>query len=420
MSLSRRHFFRNLGLGSAGLLSTPFIIGRGHEAMAFELAGLQPPDDGGFIRISSNENARGPGRKTMDALRNAITPRVGRGYPPDYTADLVGTIAETYGVGRDHVIVGTGSGPILEGGTRAFCASDKPLVTAAPTYGTPDQAAKRINAPVKMIRVDRSLGLDLDAMADAATGAGMIFFCNPNNPTGTVHNYAAVEQFVRKVKQRSPQTKILIDEAYIDYVHDPGVKTAVPLATELPGVFVTRSYSKAHGMAGLRLGYAIGQPETLKAISGAWNLGSVNTLTAAAGIASLRDAKHIEEERRECARARLHAQRVQESRLRRGRLAHQLHLRRPETAGQSVPRGVRRAESLRRSRLPAVREDPQPHHARHDGRDEAGGAGVQASADLELHQRRRSITSASGRHVDEPEPIAGSAPARAFDIVAAC
>src|SRR2546427_4405677 len=88
MSLSRRHFFRNLGLGSAGLLSTPFIIGRGHEAMAFEVGALQPPDDGGFIRISSNENARGPGRKTMDALRNTITPRVGRGYPPDYTGEI--------------------------------------------------------------------------------------------------------------------------------------------------------------------------------------------------------------------------------------------------------------------------------------------------------------------------------------------
>ena len=60
MSQSRRHFFRNLGLGSAGLLSTPFIIGRGSEAMAFEAGALQPPDDGGFIRISSNENARGP------------------------------------------------------------------------------------------------------------------------------------------------------------------------------------------------------------------------------------------------------------------------------------------------------------------------------------------------------------------------
>jgi hypothetical protein len=97
MSLSRRHFFRNLGFGSAGLLSTPFIIGRGHEALAFEAGVLQPPDDGGFIRISSNENARGPGKKTMDALRNTITPRVGRGYPPDYTGDLVSTIADFYG-----------------------------------------------------------------------------------------------------------------------------------------------------------------------------------------------------------------------------------------------------------------------------------------------------------------------------------
>jgi len=304
MSLSRRHFFRNVGLGSAGLLSTPFIIGRGHEALAFEAGALQPPDDGGFIRISSNENARGPGRKAMDALRSSITPRVGRGYPPDYTADLVGTIAETYGVSREHVIVGTGSGPILEGATRAFCSADKPLVTAAPTYGTPDQAAKRINAPVKMIHVDRSLGLDLDAMAAAAKGAGMIFFCNPNNPTGTVHNAADVEQFLRRVKQSSPETRILIDEAYIDYAHDSAVKTMVPLTKELPGVFVTRSFSKAHGMAGLRLGYAVGQPETLQAISRAWSLGSVNTLSAAAGVTSLRDTKHIEEERAENARVR--------------------------------------------------------------------------------------------------------------------
>ena len=304
MSLSRRHFFRNMGLGSAGLLSTPFIIGRGHEAMAFEGGALQPPDDGGVIRISSNENARGPGKKTMDALRNTLTPRVGRGYPPDYTGDLVATIAEIYGVSREHVIVGTGSGPILEGATRAFCSAQKNLVTAAPTYGTADQAARRIGAPVKMITVSKSLGLDADAMAEAAKGAGMIFFCNPNNPTGTVHNAAAMEKFIRRVKQSSPETRILIDEAYIDYTHDPAVKTAAPLAKELPGVFITRSFSKAHGMAGLRLGYAIGQPETLKAISSTWNLGSINTLTAAAGIASLRDSKHIEEERAENARVR--------------------------------------------------------------------------------------------------------------------
>jgi len=303
MSLSRRRFFRNVGLGSAGVLSTSYIIGRGHEAMAAEPGVPQPPNDNGFIRISSNENARGPGKKTIDALHNAISPRVGRGYPPDYTGDLVDTIAALYKVDKDHVIVGTGSGPILDGGTRAFCSPTKPLVTAAPTYGTPDQAAKRIGAQVKFIKVDRSMALDIDAMADAAKGAGMVFFCNPNNPTGTAHPLAAVERFVRRVKESSPDTRILIDEAYIDYAHDPNVKTAAALARDIPGVFVTRSYSKAHGMAGLRLGYAIGQPETLRAIS-QWNLGSVNTLTAAAGIASLRDTAHIEEERAENARVR--------------------------------------------------------------------------------------------------------------------
>jgi len=202
------------------------------------------------------------------------------------------------------VIVGTGSGPILEGSVRAFCAADKPLVTGAPTYGTPENMARRINAPVKLVPVDRAMQLDLNAMAEAAKGAGLVYLCNPNNPTGAAHDAAAVEQFVRKVKTSSPGTAILLDEAYIDYAHDPAIKTAKPLAMELPGVFITRSFSKAHGMAGLRLGYAIGQPDTVGAIAKAWQLGSINTLTAAAGIASMKDTEHIAEEVAENARVR--------------------------------------------------------------------------------------------------------------------
>jgi histidinol-phosphate aminotransferase len=302
MSLSRRNFVRSVGLGSAGL-STAFIIGRGSEAMAFQPTVLQPPDDGG-IRINSNENARGPGKNTIDALHKAISPRVGRGYSPDYTGQLVETIAKHYGVGTDSVIIGTGSGPILEASVRAFCSADKPLVTATPTFATCEGTARRLNYPVKVARVDRSLALDLNAMAEAAKGAGLIFFCNPNNPTGTAYNFAAVDQFVRRVKRDSPNTAILIDEAYIDYTYDPAVKTAAPLASELPGVFIARTYSKAHGMAGLRLGYAIGQPATVRAMQQAWHLGSMNTLTAAAGIVSLRDLAHMQEERAENARVR--------------------------------------------------------------------------------------------------------------------
>lgn len=303
MPVSRRSFFHSVGAGSA-VLSADFLIGRGREAMAFEGEVLQPPDDGGFIRIDSNENARGPGRSALEAIRGGVTARAGRGYPPDHVGDLTTTIASLYGVERNGVIVATGSGPILEAATRAYCTMDRPLVTAAPTFTTCEQTARRMGVPVKVIQVDRSLGLDVAAMTTAATGAGLVFFCNPNNPTGTAHSAATVEKFIRAVKASSPATTILIDEAYIDYVHDPAVKTVAPLAKELPGVLIARSFSKAHGMAGLRLGYAVGQPETLQAISRAWGLGSINTLTAAAGIASLRDVKHMDEERAENARVR--------------------------------------------------------------------------------------------------------------------
>jgi len=304
MAVSRRGFVRTVGLGATGVLSTPFIVGRGSEAAAFEPAAAQQVYDDGIIRISSNENARGPGQSSIQAIRRAMTPRMGRGYPPDHTADLVSAIAEVRGVQPENIIVGTGSGTILAGATRAFCTADRPLVTAAPTYGTPESTANRIGAGVRSIPVDRSLGLDLDAMATAARGAGMVFLCNPNNPTGTAHPAPAVEAFLRRVKRESPETAVLVDEAYLDYVYDRAMTTAIPVALELPGVFVTRSMSKAHGMAGLRVGYAIGQPETLRKITAAWELGSMNTLSAAAAAASLRDTDHIVAERRENERVR--------------------------------------------------------------------------------------------------------------------
>ena len=106
------------------------------------------------------------------------------------------------------------------------------------------------------------------------------------------------------MKDTSPGTAILIDEVYLHYAHDAAVRTVAPLAQQLPGVFVTRSFSKAHGMAGLRLGYAVGQPDTVQAIARVWQLGSLNTLTAAAGIASLEDTQHIADEVAENARVR--------------------------------------------------------------------------------------------------------------------
>src|SRR5687767_418431 len=178
MSLSRRNFVRTVGLGGAGL---SLVIGRGREAWALEsqpVQALQPPADG-VIQIDSNENARGPGQASIAALHGAISARVGRGYPPDYVGELTRTIAAHFGLGTDRVVISTGSGAILDAGVRAFCSASKPLVTASPSYSAPEGAARRIGAAVTAIPVDRDLRLDLEGMADAARGAGLVFVCNP-------------------------------------------------------------------------------------------------------------------------------------------------------------------------------------------------------------------------------------------------
>ena len=303
MSISRRGFVRAAGLGVTGAFSLPFIISRGSEAAAFEIPDPRALVDG-IIKISSNENARGPGLSAIRAIQGATSERLGRGYSPDHTAEFVDTVARTYGVMRDNVVVSTGSGALLAAAPRAFCGSGRHLVTASPTYGTPASASRQIGVDVRSIAVDSKLGLDLGAMADAARGAGLVFLCNPNNPTGTVYPADVVEEFVRTVKRNSPDTAILIDEAYMEYTHDPEARTAAALTMEFPGVFITRTFSKAYGMAGLRVGYAIGQEDTMRALRNAWGLGSMNALSAAAATAAILDTDHLEAERKENARIR--------------------------------------------------------------------------------------------------------------------
>lgn len=299
MRMTRRGFVGTLGLGSAaGLLSSAGLAPRyANAASSYE---ADPVYDGGIMQLNQNESARGPGPKTMEAIRAHVTKRVGRGYAPDHVNELRDTLADGYGVSTDSVILATGSGPLLVGATRAFCSGSKHLVTTGPTYATSEQTARRMGVEVRSIPVDSSsMSINLNGMADAAVGAGMVYFCNPNNPTGTVHSPEAVESFVRRVQRESPNTKMLIDEAYINYAPDDLMQTALPLAMEFENVFITRSFSKAHGMAGLRVGYALGQEQTLDAVSGAWGMGDVNMLSAIAAITAFKDKEHIDWERQQ-------------------------------------------------------------------------------------------------------------------------
>jgi histidinol-phosphate aminotransferase len=148
--------------------------------------------------------------------------------------------------------------------------------------------------------------LDLDAMAAASAGAGMVFLDNPNNPGATVHSGDAIAAFVERVVAASPETTIVIDEAYHDYVTDPSYRSMASAAAKNPRLLVARTFSKAHGMAGMRIGYAVGHPETIRKL-GSWEgANSLNVAGVVAATTSIRDAARIEKERARNTEARKH------------------------------------------------------------------------------------------------------------------
>ena len=260
--------------------------------------------DNGIIQLNQNESARGPGPNTMEAIRAHTTRRVGRGYSPDHVNELREGIANYYGLSTANVELATGSTPLLQGSVRAFCDAEKAFVTPMPTYSTSLSTAREIDARAIELSLDSGLGVDLDTLAANASGAGLLYLCNPNNPTGTVHGPQVVERFVRRVMRENPDTYVHIDEAYINYCRPGAIETAVPLAMEFEKVFITRSFSKAHGMAGLRVGYALGQEQTLEKIRNAWGMGDVNMLAAVAALTALEDKEHIAWEAQENAEIR--------------------------------------------------------------------------------------------------------------------
>ena len=303
MKTTRRDFGK-VALGTAiGAMSAPALIGGKAQAQtrAAHASGVYHD---GIMQLNQNESARGPGPKTMEAIHNHTTKRVGMGYSPDHVNELRDGIANYYGVGTENVLLGTGSTPILRGTVRAFCSVSKAFVTPMPTYSTSLQEANRINIPAIELSLDKGMGVDLDSLANNADGAGLLYLCNPNNPTGTVHGPDEIEKFVRGVMRENPDVRIHIDEAYINYTRPGAMKTALPLAMEYENVFITRSFSKAHGLAGMRIGYALGQEQTLNKIDQAWGMGDVNMLAAVAALTALEDKEHIAWEAQENAEIR--------------------------------------------------------------------------------------------------------------------
>ena len=300
MPLSRRSFVASLGAGGAGVLALPALPAvswRGRESL-FAFQGVEDRKADrrlaarpGMIRIDSNENPVGPGERAIAAIQRAFGHS--NRYPVLEEDAFVAAIATKQGVKAEQIKLGCGSGELLRAAVHAFTSADKALVFPNPSFEAPADFAKFLGHQVRMVPVDKTLALDLSAMVDASRGAGLVYFCNPNNPTATVHGLPAVTQFVEQLGRVSPETTVLLDEAYFEYVDEPSYGTAIPLAIANPRVIVMRTFSKVMGMAGLRVGYAIAQKETIAKLS-SWIMGSnVSQLSLAAATAAIDDTVHV-------------------------------------------------------------------------------------------------------------------------------
>lgn len=296
MAWSRRQFVQSTAGAASGL-----VLARGREADAFTRDDARPAG-GTMLRLDSNENAAGPCPASVEAIREAT--RLSHVYPFRFEGGLEAAIAKRQNVARENILVGCGSSEILLNAVLAFTDARRGLLAPVPTFEEPARRARQLQRPVHEVPVRADLQVDLDAMARLVPDAGLIFLCNPNNPTSVALPVEQVRAFVTDALKRSPDLVILLDEAYIEYADGGGVASALPLALDSPRVLVSRTFSKMYGMAGLRVGYAMGQPALLQRLA-AWSLPmSVNTIGLHGAIAALGDTALEARERGRNAEAR--------------------------------------------------------------------------------------------------------------------
>jgi histidinol-phosphate aminotransferase len=286
MSLSRRDFVKTVGVGAAGAYAATFISTRKQEAIAFAAQTGMPVDE--VINLANNENPVGPGQPVLQAIDKAIGPdgaAPGR-YPFARRGPMRETIAKKWNVKPENVLVGAGSTQILVNATHNYTSSERALVGSLPTYEECFGYAALIGSRTKAVPLTSELTMDLDKTFYACKGSGMLFYCNPNNPVASLVKPSDTKEFLPRVIKANKDLRVLVDEAYIDYVTTPGHETMIPMAIQEPRLIVARTFSKAYGMAGLRIGYGIAHEDTIKELE-KFNMGnSISGLTYAAAIAA--------------------------------------------------------------------------------------------------------------------------------------
>ncbi len=292
LTLSRRSFAKVLGAGAAITALPP---------MAFHANGQTSPSRGP-ARLHFNENPHGPSPSARRALERVS--EVAWQYPGEMRDALIAALSKLHGVEADHILLGNGSSEILHTAGTALVSRERGVLVADPTYEALEQYAASVGAPATKIPLTRSWAHDTTAMLRSTRPHGVTYICNPNNPTASITPKAAVREVILKTR---PETVVIADEAYAEYVTAPEYESVVPMVARHPNLLVLRTFSKIYGLAGLRIGFGIAQPALLARIRARQARNTLNAAALSAALASLGDHEWIEESRSRNATVRGHA-----------------------------------------------------------------------------------------------------------------
>jgi histidinol-phosphate aminotransferase len=245
----------------------------------------------GIVKLASNENPLGASPKAIAAARAALD-EIGL-YPDGNAFALKDALAKHYGVTHEQVVLGNGSNDLLELSARAFLTVGDRVVYSDHSFAVYSLATQAVGA-VGISVAAKDFGHDLDAMRKAAVeqGAKMIFIANPNNPTGTFVPGAALHEFLSAL----PATiLVVLDEAYNEYLPDECRYDSVGWLNDYPNLIISRTFSKAYGLASLRIGYALGDARVMDMLNRVRQPFNVNSMAQAAALAAIQDTDFVQQ-----------------------------------------------------------------------------------------------------------------------------
>lgn len=288
MPVTRRNFFRNVAAGAAATAAFPALA---ELAFSELVPASRASEPGGPIVLSRNENAYGPSQKVIASMQEALG--FANRYPDPAVSALHDRIANSHSIKPEQLVLGCGSGEILSIAAAAFLGPGKKLITGLPTFESIGRCAKTLGAEVAEVPLTKSYSHDLEAIlarTDASTG--LIYICNPNNPTGSLTPRKDLEEFIRKLPAT---TTVLLDEAYHHFVGaTPNYTSLIDKPMNDDRVIVARTFSKVFGLAGIRVGYAVGAPKTIQALSARRLQEGLNAVGARAALVAYDDVEYVQ------------------------------------------------------------------------------------------------------------------------------